>query len=179
MRYAWLAGFALFLSPLAQADSLDLQLSSDVFAARYSSGLLGKTANMDFGFQHHSDNGEVATLGLEVEQSSGQHDSLALGAQLVGIFNDYDDAAALALGGRFNVGLPSAPKVRFGGHLWVAPRVTTSGAEDYLDWGVRIGYQALQRGEIYIGYRNTEVGYKHGVDFEMQDDVHVGMELSF
>ncbi|PHV11346.1 YfaZ family outer membrane protein [Chitinimonas sp. BJB300] len=179
MRQAWLAGLALLLSPLAQADSLDLQLSSDVFSGRYSSGLLGKSANMDFGFQHHTDNGNVATVGLEVEQISGKRDSLALGAQVVGIFNDYDNATALAIGGRFNVGLPSLPKVRIGGHLWAAPGVTTSGAKKYVDAGVRVGYQALDRGEIYVGYRNTKIGYKNRVDHEMQDAVHVGIELSF
>ncbi|MGQ5525347.1 YfaZ family outer membrane protein [Chitinimonas sp. PSY-7] len=179
MRHAWLAGLVLLLSPIAQADNLDLQLSNDVFSGRYSSGLLGKSANMDFGFQHHTDNGDVATVGLLVEQISGRRDSLALGAQAVGIFNDYDNAAALALGGRFNVGLPSLPKVRIGGHLWAAPGVTTSGAKRYVDAGVRVGYQALERGEIYVGYRNTKIRYKNRTDYEMQDSAHVGLELSF
>lgn len=178
MRYAWLAGLALLISPLTHADSLDLQLSGDVFAARFTSGLLGRAASTDIGFMHHTDNGDLIHLGLVVEQGSGQLDSMALGAQVIGLFNDYDNAAALALGGRFSTSVPGS-RLRLGGHLWYAPRVTTASADKYLDWGVRLGYQALPRGEIYLGYRKAKISYPNQVNLNMQDDVLVGMDLSF
>lgn len=171
---------ALALAPAVQAGALDLSLSDETFSANYSTTMASHGAGLDVGWLHHVDNGDVLSAGLLVEQSAGNNDSYALGGQAVAILNDVDDAYAVALGGRFNVGLPMDPKIRVGGHLWVAPKVTSfNDADGYLDYGVHVGYQALQRGEIYVGYRYTSVGYENHVDVRPSENVQVGMNLRF
>lgn len=180
MRTLKFALLGLALSPLAHASELDLSLSDETFSARYSSSTMARGAGLDAGWLHHVDNGDVFNVGLVVEQSAGNNDSYALGGQLVAITNDVDDAYAVALGGRFNVGLPMEPKIRVGGHAWLAPKVTTfSNANNFQDMSLRIGYQALERGELYVGYRYTKTGYEDRSDVRASDNVQVGMALKF
>lgn len=180
MRTLKFALLGLAFTPLAHAGELDLNLSNETFGARYSTAPSTRGAAVDLGWLHHVDNGDVVGAGLLVEQSAGNGDSYALGGQAVAIINDVDDAYAVALGGRFNVGLPMHPKLRLGGHAWFAPKVTSfNDADSYHDLGVRVGYQALERGELYVGYRNTKVGYEQHSNVSVSDNVQVGMSLKF
>lgn len=180
MRTLWIACLGLSLAPLAHADQLNLYLNNDTFGINYGTASLGDHSNVDLGWLHTTDKGEIANLGLQVEQSAGGTNTYALGGQLIGIFNDVEDASAVALGGRFSVGLPSNAKVRFGGHAWIAPKVTSfNEATGYQDWGLRAGYKALERGEIYVGYQYINVSYKSHSDLKVQDNLHIGMELTF
>ncbi len=180
MRPLMLICLGLSLSPLSHADKVNLYLNNDTFSLNYSTAAVAEHSNVDLGWLHSTDNGDIANLGFQVEQNAGGTNTYALGGQLVGVFNDFDNASALALGGRFNVGLPSEPKVRFGGHVWLAPKVTSfSDATGYQDWGVRVGYQALERGEVFVGYQYAKIEYKNNFDVKIQDNIHVGMELTF
>ena len=180
MRTLKIALLGLALTPLVHAAELDLNLSDETFGARYSTSLTNRGAAVDLGWLHHVDNGDIVNASLLVEQSAGNGDSYALGGQAVTILNDVDDAYAIALGGRFNVGLPMQPKLRVAGHAWFAPKVTSfNDADGYQDLGVRVGYQALERGEIYLGYRYTEVGYEEHPDLAVSDNVQIGMSLKF
>lgn len=181
VRALSVALLGLAFSPLSHADKVDLNLSGDTFGARYTSPRFATNATVDADWLHHVDNGDVVGAGLLVEQVAGSRDtSLGLGGKVVGIFNDVDDAYAVALGGRVNAGVPGLPKVRLGAHAWVAPRVTSfNDARSYQDWGVRAGYQIMERGEVYVGYRYAKVRYDDAPSVRVSDDVNVGMELTF
>lgn len=180
MRTIKLALLGLAFSPLLHASELDLSLSDETFAADYKSSMMSRGAALNLGWLHHVDNGDIVKGGLVVEQSGGAGDSYGLGGQLVAIMNDVDDAYALALGGTFNIGLPGNPKIRFGGHAWLAPQVTSfNDADSYQDLGLRVGYQALERGEIYLGYQYTKVGYEDHPNLEVANNLQLGMTLKF
>lgn len=180
MRSLLMVCLGMSLAPFSHADKVNLYLNNDTFSLNYSTAAFAEHSNVDLGWLHSTDNGDIANLGFQVEQSAGGNNTYALGGQLIGIFNDVKNASALALGGRFNVSLPSDPKVHFGGHAWFAPKVTSFGdATGYQDWGLRVGYQALERGEIFVGYQYAKVEYKSNFDVKVQDNIHVGMELTF
>lgn len=180
MRTFKLALVGLVFSPLLHAGELDLSLSDETFSARYGTTMQSQGAGVEVGWLHHVDNGDVVNAGLLVEQSAGNGDSYALGGQVFGIMNDWNDAYAVGLGGRFNVGLPMDPKLRIAGHAWYAPQVTSfDDADHFSDAGIRVGYQALQRGEVYVGYRHTRVGYEADPTVRVADNFQVGMALKF
>lgn len=180
MRTFKLALVGLVFSPLLHAGELDLGLSNETFSARYNTDMAARGAGVELGWLHHVDNDELMHAGLLVEQSAGNGDSYALGGQVFGVANDVNDAYAVGLGGRFNVGLPMNPKVRVAGHAWYAPKVTSfDGADHLADMGVRVGYQALERGEVYLGYRYAKVGYESDPGLRIADDLQVGMALRF
>ncbi len=179
MRSILLAALGLAVSASALADQLDFALNNDAFSASYSSSRLGNGASVDADWFHHVKRGNVIGLGLKIDQHRGA-DSVSLGGKLVVISNDVKDASALALGGAFTVGLPGEPRVRFGGHVWFAPAVTSFGDTDgFTDLDLRVGYRVLDRGELYVGYRYINVGYQNLHDLKVQDGLMVGMNLSF
>ncbi len=179
MRSIWLAVLGLAVSASASADQVDFSLNNDAFAARYTSARMGNGASVDADWFHHVDRGNVIGLGLKIDQSRGSS-TVSLGGKVVVISNDWKDASALALGGSFSVGMAGDPRVRFGGHAWVAPAVTSFGdADGFLDFGLRVGYRVLDRGEVYLGYRYINVGYENHRDLKVEDGLMLGMELSF
>lgn len=178
-RFIWLAAIGLAVSASAMADQVDFALNNDAFSASYTSSRLGNGASVDADWFHHVNRGNVVGLGLKIDQFRGG-DSVSLGGKLVVISNDVKDASALALGGAFSVGLPGEPRVRFGGHAWFAPSVTSFADTDgFTDIDLRVGYRVLDRGELYVGYRYINVGYKNHRDLTVQDGLMVGMNLSF
>ena len=179
MRSILLAALGLAVSASALADQLDFALNNDAFSASYSSSRLGNGASVDADWFHHIKRGNVIGLGLKIDQYRGA-DSVSLGGKLVVISNDVKDASALALGGAFSVGLPGEPRIRFGGHAWFAPAVTSFGdADGFTDIDLRAGYRVLDRGELYVGYRYINIGYQNHHDLKVQDGLMVGMNLSF
>lgn len=179
MRSIWLAAIGLAVSATAMADQVDFALNNDAFSVAYSSARMGNGASVDADWFHHTDRGDVIGLGLKIDQIRGS-DTASLGGKLVVISNDVKDASALAVGGAFNFGLAGQPRVRFGGHAWVAPSVTSFGdADGFVDIGLHVGYRALERGEIYLGYRYVDVSYSKHHDLKVEDGLMVGMNLSF
>lgn len=179
MRSIWLAAIGLAVSASACADQVDFALNNDAFSAAYSSSRTGGTSSIDGGWYHHTKRGNVFDLGLKIDQYRG-NDSYSLGGKAVMITNDLDDAAALALGGAFSLALPGEPRVRFGGHAWFAPAVTSfNGADGFSDIELRAGYRVLDRGEVFLAYRYINVNYERHHDLKVQDGVMIGMQLSF
>ncbi|MGE5452670.1 MAG: YfaZ family outer membrane protein [Acidobacteriota bacterium] len=178
-RALGLAAMGLAMSVSAQADQVDFALNNDAFSVNYSSSRLGSGASVDGDWFHHVDRGNVLGLGLKIDQYRGA-DSVSLGGKLVLVSNDVKDASALALGGAFSVGLPGEPRIRFGGHAWLAPSVTSFGdADGFIDIDLRVGYRVLDRGELYLGYRYINVDYQNHHDLKVQDGLMVGMNLTF
>lgn len=179
MRSIWLAAIGLVVSASACADQVDFALNNDAFSAAYSSSRTGGTSSIDGGWYHHTKRGNVFDLGLKIDQYRG-NDSYSLGGKAVFISNDVEDASALALGGAFSVALPGEPRVRFGGHAWFAPAVTSfNGADGFSDLELRAGYRVLDRGEVYLAYRYININYENRRDLTVQDGLMIGMQLSF
>ena len=180
MQKFWFATLGLAIAASAHADRIDFNVNDNAFEARYVSPIFKDGGNFDLGWLHHEDNGNVGFAGIYVEQEVEKDTTVAIGGRALYLENDYDDASAIALGGSFNIGLPSEPRVRFGAHGYMAPRVTSFGdAKSFYDWGVRAGFRVLPRGELYVGYQNLEMKYENDAKWEFDDSFHVGMELTF
>lgn len=179
MRSICLAAIGLALSASALADQVDFGLNNDAFSLRYSSARVSGTASIDGDWYHHIKLGNVASAGFKIDQYRG-FDRYSLGGKFVVVSNDWDDASALAIGGSLSVALPGEPRVRFGGHAWFAPAVTSfGGADGLVDLEARVGYRVLDRGEVYLAYRYIDVGYEKHSDLRVEDGLMVGMQLTF
>jgi hypothetical protein len=103
-----------------------------------------------------------------------------LGARLQYVSADGEHGGALAFGGNGTLKLLQANRLRFNASLWYGPDAASFGdIDEYLEYGVSIGYEILREAELYVGYRAVEVGLDGGPDVDLEDGVHIGMRLQF
>lgn len=143
----------------------------------YDAGLIGGEAedtNDDFFFGH---------LGAMLTGDAGAtvaSVTAGLGARLQYLNGEGDDGGALALGGQVRVKLPQATRVRFNAYGYFSPDASTFGDFDkFLEYSVSVGYEILRDAELYLGYRNIEVGLENRHDLDVEDSLHVGIRLDF
>ncbi len=181
MRKYFIALAFLTLGATAQAADLGIALSDDTIVVDYNGRARDKSLEFTLEWLHHTDNGDLASGGIQVSQKLDKNLAVAVGARAVGIFNDYDDASALALGGEVDLAVPAAPRLHFIANAWVAPAVVSfSGARSYRDFSATLGYQIIDNASIFVGYRYAKVKYdnlRSGI--EMQDGALVGLRMNF
>ena len=175
------AAIATLCVTVAHADSLDLNLNDKSFAARYTSPHFGSGAQFDLGWLHDIDNGNVGDISFMVAQDLDHNTSGALGLRAAYINGSNHSGYAVGLGGKIEVSLPANDKVKLGAHVFYAPQVLSFGnVSSYTDAGVRVGYQALPRGLIYLGYAYNDAEMKHNYSSAtVANGLRVGMDLGF
>jgi hypothetical protein len=103
-----------------------------------------------------------------------------LGARLQYVSADGEHGGALALGGNATLKLLQANRLRFNASLWYGPDPASFGdIDEYLEYGISVGYEVLRDAELYVGYRAIEVGLDGGPDVDLEDGAHIGVRLQF
>ena len=185
MKSRLLVSLALiFASGPAAADSLDINIHDDALRIVYGMGLqsVSRGAELELGHMFNQDNDSVSHIGFVVSgenwSDSGVFD-IGLGGRAVLVNTDPVDASALALGGR--VRFSPVQRLGIGGFVFHAPDIVVSDdADGYTEYGVRLDYQLLPQGFVYVGYRNVELELDNdGPEIELDDNGHVGMRLLF
>lgn len=121
-----------------------------------------------------------ATLTGDAGATDGAKFTGGLGARLQYINADHENGGALALGGNLRLKLLNADRLRFNANLWYGPDPASFGdIDEFMEYGVSIGYELLRDAEIYIGYRKIEVGIDGGPDVDLEDGAHIGVRLEF
>lgn len=174
----------LVLTATAHASDFGIALSDKAIALDYTGRAQDKSLEFTMGWLHHMDNGDVATAGIQVSQKLDKNARVNIGMKGVGIFNDFRNASALALGGGLNLNIPAAPKLYVGVSGWFAPNVTSfNGASSYQDFGGELGYQIINNAAVFVGYRFSKIKYDkdkyNNVGVTMQDGPLVGLRLTF
>ncbi len=181
MRKYFIALALLTTGAAAQAADLGIALSDNTVVLDYTGRARDKSLDFTLDWLHHTDNGDVVSGGVQVSQNLDKNLNVAVGLKAVGVFNDYDNASALALGGRIDLAVPAAPRLHFIMNGWIAPGVVSfSGARSYQDFGAALSYQVIDNASVFVGYRYAKVKYddlKTGI--EMQDGALIGLRMNF
>ncbi|TDJ47960.1 MAG: hypothetical protein E2O52_01965 [Gammaproteobacteria bacterium] len=179
-----LLGVALFCSQV-MADELDLGLNSDAVYVQYVHHYRESSLRLDGGWLHHTDNGDVAHVGLllaDLASSGPSKVEAGLGGRLV--YTDGDrskqDGLGLPLGGFIRFTPQQFNRVSLGASLYLAPDVLTVGDLDkYQEYAVRASYNLLREADIYIGARYVKGEYNKAPDVRFDTGMHIGITLRF
>ena len=173
----------------ASATRIDINLNQDSARFSYYSLIGGSTfgrTEMGTGFLYNENKDILLELGLQVIDVAGSKTpglEIGVGPRLYYFTSDNPDASgvAIALGGNLRYKLPQLQRLVFQGTLYYAPSITaTLDAKNYLEVGLRVGYEILPTANVYLGFRNIDVKYTQGKGSHTLDNgTMVGMDFSF
>ncbi|WP_028299553.1 YfaZ family outer membrane protein [Oceanospirillum beijerinckii] len=182
MKRIALAAAVASLAATAHAATIDVNLSNDTIRAEYDAPLPQQRLNLSVGGMYHEENDNDATLvhaGLHTQEHTAQY-SIGMGAKAYWLNSDNVDGIAVGLGGQGSYTFPQLPLVRFGGHLYIAPKVSSfSDLDGLMDLSVRAYYQALRDVDVYVGWRKLSVDVKDGGDSSLDKGVNIGFVMNF
>ncbi len=174
---AALAGMAV----TAQAATIDLNLSNESVRAEYDAPLPQTRLHLSVGGMYHEEDGSDATLlhsGLHTQEDTAQY-SVGVGAKGYWLNADGVNGFAVGIGGQGSFSVPQLPLVRFGGHLYFAPKVTSfSDVDGLTDFAVRASYQALKDVDVYVGWRKVSTDI-NGNDGSLDKGLNLGFVMNF
>ena len=102
---------------------------------------------------------------------------LQLGAKAFWLDVEDDDGFGIALGA--GVAFAVIDKLSLGLDVYYTPDVISSGdIENTLDIDLRLAYQMLENGQLFIGYRRFDADFEKG-DVDIYDDAYFGVKFSF
>lgn len=166
--------------------SLDLSLSNEVVRAAYDATKVGSGLHVSADVLHHTDDGDIASLGVHVVDVRNSDSDLyiGVGGKLYGFATrgaeDYT-GGGLGLGGFFRYRLPQLQEISIAGYAYYAPPVVSiSDAENLTDTDIRVQYSLIPTARVYVGYRYTGIRLEDVKDrLELGDGVHLGLKIDF
>lgn len=184
----WLTTLLLGLaSSSVQAAEFELALSKDTAAIDIlsDSAVLGSGgAELSVGALYNDSDDVLGHIGLLVRgvPAGEQPFSFGLGGRVYLASLDKPDAGvgALALGAGARYLIPGNIPMAVGGDIYYAPGITTfNDADDLLDLKIRFEADVLPSATAFIGYRNIVVGLENGPNYDVDENVHLGIRILF
>lgn len=172
-----------------QAEEASFSLSEDslrgYFAGPLSRVFSGTTGQYDAGLIYKDKDAGLALahLGLLTTGDVGARGIEAgagLGARV--ILADYGSTtgAAFALGGQFNVRLPTFERIGLTGYGWFAPGITAfSEIKNYSEFALDVEFEVVSSAAVFAGYRSVRIEPEQGGPSKADSGAHIGLRLSF
>lgn len=179
MRRIYLALLMLATFGVAKADGLDIFLNDRTVSVEYLTTYGG--SDVSFGFLSSTSNNWIASAGLLVLGKEYGTDSAVeggLGAKIYLSSVGGNSILSAAIGGQV-IYFPQASKFGFGGFLYYSPDIITFGGTSFLEYGVRAEYRMIETASIYVGLHNVAVSPDAGGTINVDDGLHVGINLRF
>jgi YfaZ precursor len=183
--------FMSMLSVQVYASGVDLKLADETAEVQYLTesstfGYGGADIGIGF-FFNEADDWMFSALAMVTGNSASNERSLqfGVGVKLLGAklkrLNPDDTIGALGLAGQVRYVIPSETPVAFLLEGVIAPEVTSfSGAEQYTEYRFAVELEVTPSARAYIGYRNIEIDLENtSADYEIDDEVHLGVRLEF
>lgn len=174
-----------------QAAGLDISLGDEtaqfvyLFDSDSQIGIGGADIGAGVFFNEQDDylfNFSVLVMG----HSAGRNRALQLGAGAKAYAGELDipvqeSVAAVAVGGKVSYIFPASMPMALSAELFYAPDITSFGDNESLtELLLRLEIEVAPTTRFYIGYRNLETEFENsGIDYELDDDGHVGVRFSF
>ncbi|MGI9305442.1 MAG: YfaZ family outer membrane protein [Gammaproteobacteria bacterium] len=173
-------------TPLKAAE-LEIALSGETvqLALITPTGLVGLGGgDFDLGAFFNDDDDLIGSLGLTVAgvPAGDTPFSFALGTRLyLGELDSPNaDVLALSVGGHARYTIPSNIPLHLTAGVFYAPDIVTSGdIDDWLDFIARFEVEIVPRTSAFIGYRKLGADITNAGDHTLDDNVHIGVHLSF
>jgi hypothetical protein len=172
----------------AQAERLDINLSSETLRATFDAplpsetlgglyefgGLMGERRGVEF---------QQAHVGLLVTGDAGARDAnvvAGLGGRVFLLGGDGADGGGLALGGMVDARLPSFNRIGVIAYFYGAPEASTFGdLEGWYEYAMSLDYQVLKGASLYVGWRQLKVDVEDFGNATVDNGFHGGLRLSF
>lgn len=186
MKRLALAALATGMAVSAQAATIDLNINNETIRAEYDAPLPQNRLNMSAGVLYHEENDAadalIGHLGLHTQEDTARY-SIGVGGRLYGVMVDYGrvdyDGLAIGLGAQGSFSFAQLPQMRFGGHLYYAPRVASFGDVDGMtDMSLRAYYQALKDVDLYVGWRRMDLDNRGDSD-DLDSNLNFGFVMNF
>jgi hypothetical protein len=172
---------------LANANDFEAALSSDTaqFTFRSDSSLIGwGGSDLAFGLFYNDESDFIAQASLLQMRQASEETPLTFGVGVQAYLGQLDDpdasVLAFAIGGEVRYTIPGTMPMAIYGRAYYAPDITSfSDAEEVIDYTLGFQIEALPQTVAFVGIRHFEVGLDDG-DYELDDDnLHIGVRLTF
>lgn len=181
-----LTALTLIFTSNALASDINIALNEKMVEASFSdknNAIEGTQAG--FSVFYNEDNDVAGTGLLKVMGTpGGASESLQMGIaiKVYGVaLNKLDKsffAMALGAGARFK--LPAQVPITFNLEGYYAPDITTSGLADGLNEIIaRAELEIMSNAKAFVGHRTLKFKNKGGGNYKLDDDFHVGIQLTF
>jgi hypothetical protein len=178
----------LFLISIsASASDFEAALSSDTaeFTLRSDSSLIGwGGSDLAFSLFYNDDSDFIGQASIIQMRQASEETPLTFGVGIKGYLGTLDDpdedVFAFAIGGEVRYTIPGTmPMAVYGRGFW-APDITSfSGAEGVIDYTIGFMIEALPQTTAFVGIRHLEFELDDE-DYEADDDnIHIGVRLTF
>ena len=184
MQRSIILSFLILFSSIANAQSINAQLSGDSARFDYSSDVLGEALGrleLNAGILYNENDDYAVSAGLQVRGENLDAPLLvSLGARAYyGEVRIYT-ATVIALGGDVVFAPISIPGFEIGAHFYIAPEpVAFSDSIGLLDYGIRVGYQVIPLSTVYLGYQKFEIEIQNVGDVLLDDGIVFGLNIQF
>lgn len=179
----------LLLTALSNANANDFEatLSKETaqFTFRSDSSLIGwGGADLSFGLFYNEESDFILQAGLLQMRQASEENPLTLGVGVkayLGQLDDPDeDVFAFAIGGRIQYTIPGTMPMAVYFEGYYAPEITSfADTEEVIDYTLGFQIEALPQTVAFVGLRHLEFEVDSG-DYDADDDnIHVGVRLTF
>jgi hypothetical protein len=180
--FALLFGFAG--TSIANADQAEIFISERAAQFGYARPIGVSAGDLSAALFFNEDDDLMVNGGVVVSGQPPGQLPLSFGAGAKAYLFALDDAdedlLAVALGGRVRYTIPANIPMHVSAQAFYAPEITTtSGGDNMLDFITRFEVEFIPRTSGFIGYRLMEVELDDGQDVELDDNIHVGLQLNF
>ena len=181
----------------ASAEEFDINLGEDSVRAVLSGPLSrvfdGVTGQYDFGaiYKEGKDNptqaedvelllGHVGALATGDMGAKGADAAAGLGARFVVADRGDSTGAAIALGGQFEVRMPSFERLSLTGYGYIAPGILSfSDVKNYSEFALDVEFEVVRAASVYAGYRRVNLKPEPTGLAKADDGAHLGLRLNF
>jgi hypothetical protein len=172
---------------LANANDFEAALSQDTaqFTFRSDSSLIGwGGSDLALGFFYNDESDFIVEASLLQMRQASEETPLTFGVGVKGYIGQLDkpdeSVLAFAIGGEVRYTIPGTMPMAIYGRAYYAPDITSfSDSEEVIDYTLGFQIEALPQTVAFVGVRHFEVGLDGG-DYELDDDnLHIGVRLTF
>jgi len=170
------------------ARGVDLKLANEIAEIVYLTesstfGYGGADIGIGFMFTENDDvqfNGQIMISGNPAGNNKAYQFGVGGKIMLARIDINKEEIGAAAIGGQFRYVIPASAPVAFTASAYFAPGITSfSGADQYAEFSAAVELEVTPSARAYIGYRNAEYELKNGAEFQLDDNVHIGLKFEF
>ena len=173
----------IWAAPPLFAEVVDVNANDEAVRVTYIAQFESRGLELDIGWLHHDDDGDVGAIGLQIVDIGGQATgswSVGLGGRLFYVTTDADDGSGLGLGGHAGYRPRRLQRFEVAAHAFYSPSATSFGdAEEYLDAALTAGFWVLPRGKIYLGVREVRADFEERSSVTVDHGWHAGLRIGF
>lgn len=192
LRKAFIVSTLLLYFNNVSAGAIDFRVGGDMAELSYltqmsSFGYGG--ADIGFGGMINENDDFLANASILVSGSNaGDVQGLHFGVGAKGYFGMLDgpngaldaDGGAIAIGAQTRYVFSGAMPFAILGEVYYAPEVTSvSDFDELLEYRLAFELEVTPSARAYVGYRNIEVTAFDNIEYEADDDAHIGVRFEF